>query len=125
MNERSLNNLSNIPSDFYIQCAEYFCELENKPISELDVRMYQNTLASYTEIVERRINKITMKAYFVAVRLNKVHQQPEEKGDDYLPPNIIPCEVEMFESILSQYDNFYNDRYNEYKQVKGEDHGKI
>ena len=125
MNERSLNNLSNIPQDFYEQCADYFYRLEQKPIEELDVRLYQNALACYTEIVERRLNKITTKSYFVAVRLNKINKAPTDKGEDYVPPNIISTELHIFNKVLEEYDIFYNNRYNEYLKVMEEDHGKI
>lgn len=111
-NERKHNHLSKIPSDFYKSSADYFRELESE--DEIDVRRYRSALSCYSEIIEKRINKITRKAYFTALRTNRVFNKSVEKGNDYHPKNILGCEIPLFETVLKEYDRFYDERHYEY-----------
>lgn len=117
--ERNSSTLSNIPRTFYAECSNYFHKLENTDISSFDLRLYHNAFNCYTEIVERRLEKINRKAYFHSISTYKLNSEPEDK-DAERPENCLECEYNMFKKLIVIYIDFYKERYEEYLQDKRE-----
>ena len=118
-NERKYGNLTKVPVNFYEECADYFWKLENNDFDMLGAKKYNNAFSCYTEIVERRLNKITEKAYFLVLKQNRLNRKPItiDRNDDILPPNILKTEEKLFYKILNNYNDFYKDRYVEYSNI--------
>lgn len=116
-NERSSSELSHIPENFYEQCSNFFYNNLHKDMSFLDIRMVRNAYSTYREIVERRLNKISSKAYFIVVSINKLNKKPPAKNmEDALPINIISMEKNIFYKTIDLLDNFYYKIFEEYNK---------
>ena len=116
-NERGYSELSHIPENFYKQCSNFFYNNLQGDLSLLDIRITRNAYSTYTEIVERRLNKISSKAYLTVISTNKINQKPPARNlEEILPRNIISSEKDIFYKTIDLLDNFYNKRFQEYIQ---------
>lgn len=115
-NERSRSNLTKVPQNFYEGCAYYFYKLNSDGLAVEQFRMYKNALNCYNEIVERRLHKLTQKAYFqITKQTSPIHKV--EYAEIELPENIIKEEIKIFNSIISMYKTFYGERQMEYENL--------
>lgn len=113
--ERESSFLSKIPMNFYEECSNYFCKLESQLDIDIDFRIYHNAFLCYTEIIERRLDKITQTAFFTIVRKCKLNQKPDWNIlVNESPSNILKAEKELFINLLENYFKFYNLQYNNY-----------
>lgn len=116
--EREMAKLSNITNTFYEDAAKYFQMLQQNPF-DLDVRKYNNAYSSYTEIVERRLNKIMERAYVLSIRQHKLNQMPQiPEAEDIFPENIHQSEKKLFLNFIENFKEFYKNRYDEYSLIK-------
>lgn len=116
-NERKYERLTKIPDDFYEQSIKYICSIEKE---DVDVREYMSILSSYSEIVERRLNKITERTIFLIFRKNRLGSKVANMDDEDLPVNIIPSEVELYQNLFKAYNKFYEERNEDYRSNRGE-----
>lgn len=114
-NERESSFLSKIPDNFYEECNDYLCKFEGMVDAGIDFDIYHNAFLCYTEIVERRLNKITQTAFFTVIRKCRLNQKPDwDMLTDEVPNNILKTETELFMNLLKNYSEFYNQQYNNY-----------
>lgn len=106
-NERWETGLTKIPTTFYEECTDYILQLEMECVNDFNVRRYKNTVSCYSEIIEKRLTKITTKTYYSAFRKNSPFSSQDNIWVDELPPNILPSEREVYNRISEAYDEFY------------------
>ena len=111
--ERDNNSLSLLPKSFYSDVANYFYELEHS--DDINIREYHNAFNCYSEIMERRLFKITHSALYRTMRMNKLNQIPDiDKITEEPLHNIHSKEEKTYLNLIKTYINFYSERYEDY-----------
>lgn len=114
-NERNSSLLSKLNDSFYEDCSLYFIGLVEGDLDELGVRLYRNAFSCYTEIVERRLEKIGRNVYFNVVRNYRLNDKPDVSLVCMEPPlNILDKELVVFKCLVQVYTVFYEDVYDMY-----------
>lgn len=120
-NERKSQLLSRLNENFYEDCFYYFCSLEEGVLDDLDVRLYRNALNCFSEIVERRLEKIGRKVYFKVMGEYGFVKCPDSHVIlDDPPVNMLSCELVFFRSLVDVYTRFFKDCYDGYCLLREE-----
>lgn len=113
--ERNSPQLSELPVNFYDDGSNYLEELRKQEMTMQNIRLYKNSYNCYTEIIERRIEKIKNKAYFKAISSCKINEKPSI-DDEEIPSFLSNIEIEMYNNLLNDFVLFYEKIYEKNKE---------